>query len=55
MYHRYEWERQWDRQALEEERRLISEVTDGRPISWKKLGKIIQLGAMLRSDNRHPY
>jgi hypothetical protein len=49
MYYRYEW----DRMMWEEERRLLREVTEDRgPMSWRKLGKMIQLNAMLRSHGR---
>jgi len=35
------------RQELEEERRLLQEVSSLR-MSWSKLGKMIKLGALLR-------
>jgi len=55
MYTRYEWDRQMDKEMREEQRRLVREVNNGEPMSWKKLGKIIQLNALMRSGNRHPY
>ena len=54
MYNRYHWDRQLDRQMLEEQRRLMREVTDGAPMSWQKLGKIIQLNALLHERERRP-
>ena len=47
---------EWHRMLLEEERKLLREVTDEKePMSWQKLGKMIQLNAMLRShDHRGP-
>jgi len=48
MYIRQYWDRQLDRQMMEEQRRLIREVTNEEPMSWRKLGKIIQLNALLR-------
>ena len=51
MVDRYEW----DRLMWEEERRLLREVTnDKEPMSWRKVGKMIQLNAMLRSHD-HGY
>jgi len=44
---------EWDRMMWEEERKLLREVTDDKqPMSWQKLGKMVQLNAMLRSRDR---
>jgi len=51
MYERYEW----DRIMWEEERKLLREVTSDEPMSWRKLGKTIQLNAMLRSHSHRGY
>ena len=39
---------EFTRVMLEEERKLMREVTTGR-FGWKKIGKIIQLNALLRA------
>ena len=44
---------EYARVMLEEERRLMREVTTGR-LGWKKIGKMIQLNALLRTHSR-PY
>ncbi|MDR2687281.1 MAG: hypothetical protein LBB75_05970 [Oscillospiraceae bacterium] len=52
MYNRYEW----DRMMWEEERRLLREVTEDKgPMTWRKFGRMITLGAMLRSHGRRSY
>jgi len=52
MYNRYGAE--WDKMMWEEERRLLREVTDNKePMSWRKLGKMIQLNAMLRAHDHN--
>ena len=56
MYNRYGWDREMWEAERRLEHRLLREVTEDRqPMSWRKLGKMIQLNAMLRShDNRGP-
>jgi len=39
---------EYTRALLEEERTLMREITTGR-LSWKKIGKMIQLNALLRT------
>jgi len=50
MYNRYDYE--WDRDIREVERRLLREVSTPEPMSWRKFGKMIQLGVLLRSRER---
>ena len=53
MYNRYGWNEQMWEDERRLERQLLREVTDDKqPMSWRKLGKMIQLGAMLRSHDR---
>jgi len=54
MYTRYEWDRQLGRQALEEQLRLMREI-NAQPMSWNKLGKMIQLGALMHERDRRFY
>ena len=44
---------EYTRALLEEERKLMREITTGR-MSWKKIGKMITLNGLLRSHSR-PY
>ena len=39
---------EWARIMMEQERKLIKEVSS-QPMSWRKLGKMIQLSALIRS------
>ena len=41
----------YDREMLNEERRLMNEITAQKGMSWRKFGKIIQLRALMgRTD-----
>ena len=42
---------EYARIMLEHERRLLREVTNGKPMTWRKVGKIFQLNALLRARN----
>ena len=44
---------EYTRAMQEEERKLMREVSTGR-FSWRKIGKMIQLNALLRTHSR-PY
>ena len=43
---------EYARAMMEEERRLMREIGTGS-MSWKKIGKIFQLNALLRTHSRH--
>jgi len=42
----YPYNNSWNREMLEEERKLMREINTGR-MSWNKVGKIIRLNALL--------
>jgi len=53
MYDRYGWNDEMWEEERRIERRLLHEVTNDKgPMSWQKLGKMIQLNTMLRSHDR---
>ena len=41
------WNSELERQMWDEERRLLREVSGQRGLSWNKVGKMIQLNALL--------
>ena len=45
---------EYPRVLLEEERRLMREIT-GQRMSWKKIGKLIRLNALLYECRRRAY
>ena len=45
---------EYTRVLLEEERRLMREIT-GQRMSWKKIGKMIRLNALLYERRRSAY
>ena len=54
MYNRYGWNDEMWEAERRLEHKLLREVTnDKEPMSWRKLGKMIQLNAMLRSRGRN--
>ena len=47
----YNSNNEYARMMMEEERRLLKEVSNQR-MSWKKLGNVMKLQAMMRANER---